>query len=303
MYILNITICFLAISTIAHAAGSSKVAPASFTGIIPSAASAEPKKVSVIHQFIGAARRVVALAFSSSAIKVACEERHTTALMTAVLAKENKLVETLATSPNLINIQDVDGMTAVMHAAKNDNSAALDILIAHNADVERVSTKENRTALHFAAQAADYQAIQALVATEAKVDVVDSMGNTPLMLTIMAIKNPNARYKRCVALIANGMNLEQCNRRGETALWLAAEVHHEQLIKHLMNKGAKLDTCNKDGTSALEVAALTGMATAVIKRILQQETRLDAKRCDDTHKEARPAFCDDQLGTARAPSA
>ncbi len=280
MRILNVIICFFAISTCAHVAGSSKVAPMDFAGIVPGIACAAPERAGLLRRFIRAAKNVAAMAFSGSAIKIASEERHTTALMTAVLAEENTLVKELANSQHLINIQDTNGMTALMYAAKNGNLTALKTLIEHAADPERVSTATNKTALHFAAETAHCEAIQALVDAGANTNAQDSLGNTPLMLTIVARENQKTLYKRSVPLVANSMNLEQRNNEGQTALWLAARGLHEQLLKYLMSKGAALQTRDNDKTSALEAAAGAGMTEAVITRILKHETRLMAQRHD-----------------------
>ena len=58
--------------------------------------------------------------------------------------------------------------------------------------------------------------------------------------------------KRAIELIKDGANLEKKNKIGDTALILASEKGHVEVVKALLDAGAKVDEKNNDGKTAID---------------------------------------------------
>ncbi|KAL0021170.1 hypothetical protein WJX77_007343 [Trebouxia sp. C0004] len=79
-----------------------------------------------------------------------------------------------------------DGLTALHLAASDDKEGVTKLLIGFGADVEKRSTVDGRTALHYAARWASQNAASALLAASASFTTVDNSGKTPLHLAVAA---------------------------------------------------------------------------------------------------------------------
>jgi ankyrin repeat protein len=120
-----------------------------------------------------------------------------------------------------------EGATPFMRAARSGDAATMRILLAAGADA-KVTTKDGNNALLFAAgigyrdkqtQGTDAQALEAV--------------------------------KLCMD---QGLDLNQANNKGETALHGAASRGSDVLVKFLVEQGAKLDVKSKAGFTPLDIA-------------------------------------------------
>ncbi len=120
-----------------------------------------------------------------------------------------------------------EGATPFMRAARSGDAATMRILLAAGADA-KVATKDGNNALLFAAgigyrdkqtQGTDAQALEAV--------------------------------KLCMD---QGLDLNQTNNKGETALHGAANRGSDVLVKFLVEQGAKLDVKSKAGFTPLDIA-------------------------------------------------
>lgn len=269
MRILNIIICFFAISTLAQAADINSIALVLTTPAQPSKPSLVTRCMATASSIFAGMRRILT---PSAKARIAPESRYTTSLMAAVIAHDHvEFNELLNSNPALINIQDIDGMTALMHAAKNENVRALTALIAAGADLERVSKVAKFTALHFVAQEATYDGIFALIVAGAAVNIQDCNGNTPLMLAISSIKRPRERYKRGAVFIVDDIDLNRRNKKGQSALWLAEQMRSQRLVALLKAQGADEKICDNEGTSPTEIAQRAALAEKVTADFLEKK--------------------------------
>ena len=119
------------------------------------------------------------------------------------------------------------GTTPFMRAARSGDAAAMRLLLEKGAD-PKLTTKEGSNALMFAAG----------VGYRDK----NTKGTEPEALEAL---------KLCVA---QGMDLNQANNRGETALHGAAGRGADTIVQYLVDHGAKLDAKMKQGFTVLDVA-------------------------------------------------
>ena len=142
-----------------------------------------------------------------------------TPLMVAILQADVEMVEILVDAGSAINIKSpvnilstplVDAASSPYPFKHDNNLAILKYLLSHKGDVD-IQAGNGRTALMAAAQQS----------------------------------NTSQGYERAALLISKGAKLDMVNTKGETALMLAAGAGNEKLVQLLMDKGA--DTQKKNG--------------------------------------------------------
>jgi ankyrin repeat protein len=131
-----------------------------------------------------------------------------------------------------------EGTTPLMRAAKNGDTAAIRVLMAHGADVS-LKQKNGTTALMLAAGVGRGTGVFAKdYATEAEL--------------LDAVK----------FLTESGADVNAANDSGQTALHIAAQAS-DGIVKYLAEHGAKLDAKDKQGRTALDVAMGTGVRARI----------------------------------------
>jgi ankyrin repeat protein len=131
-----------------------------------------------------------------------------------------------------------EGTTPLMRAAKNGDTAAIRVLMAHGADAG-LKQKNGTTALMLASGVGRGQGVFAKdYATEAEL--------------LGAVQY----------LVASGVDVNAANDSGQTALHIAAQAS-DGIVKYLAEHGANLDAKDKQGRTALDVAMGTGVRARI----------------------------------------
>ncbi|MGK5595565.1 MAG: ankyrin repeat domain-containing protein [Parachlamydiaceae bacterium] len=132
-----------------------------------------------------------------------------------------------------------------------DNVELLKCLIEYGFDVNQ-PVRDGLTALHVAAELGNLQMVELLIEHGAIIDVTNSEGDTPLLLSI-------ASPKIVELLLRNGANVNHANAKGRTALHYAMIVtlpiladKLSQSAEILKKYGANLDLKDKDGLTLSE---------------------------------------------------
>lgn len=137
-----------------------------------------------------------------------------------------------------INETDYQASTPLMFAAENGNLPTLNALIERGADINLQNIRRN-SALHFAAKN-NRVAVVARLLEEANLNlnIVNSNGNTPLMLAILN-KNSEvtALFLRPI-IVARGLDLNKPNKEGDYPLMKAIEFNSVPLLNRLLLLGA-----------------------------------------------------------------
>jgi ankyrin repeat protein len=125
-----------------------------------------------------------------------------------------------------------------MRAAKNGDTVAIRILMAHGADAS-LKQKNGTTALMLASGVGRGTGVFAKdYATEAE------------LLTSVTF------------LVESGMDVNAANDSGQTALHIAAQAS-DGIVKYLADHGANLDAKDKQGRTALDVAMGKGVRARI----------------------------------------
>ncbi|XP_062861971.1 ankyrin repeat domain-containing protein 50 [Trichomycterus rosablanca] len=192
-----------------------------------------------------------------------------------------------------INHRDYDGHSALSAAALQGHGEVVELLLKRGADTDvrdaegrpllyllvleghlNISTlliekggvsleskdAEGRTALHVAAWHGDLNAIGLLLRYGADPNSLDSDGRPPLHS--VAWRGHVGAGK--LLLKARGIKIDlACKTQGATALSIAAQEGHTEIVAMLMEKGAKPDLVDRYGRSPVKVAGKKGYFSIV----------------------------------------
>lgn len=148
-----------------------------------------------------------------------------------------------------VNAKDENGNTALMNIAyaKDDKNQLKKIraVISGRANVN-IQNKEGLTALMLVASDGNESSVRAIISAKPNLDAEDRNGNTAL---IYAIQNNNVAGAK--AIIRAKPNFNKQNKDGNTALMLASENGLEELVRSLISARANLNIQNNEGDTAL----------------------------------------------------
>ncbi|MBZ5724192.1 MAG: ankyrin repeat domain-containing protein [Acidobacteriia bacterium] len=155
-----------------------------------------------------------------------------------------------------IDARDRRGATLLMHAAAFGNLETLKLLLDAGADVN-ARNDFDATALLWGAR--DPDKARLLIARGANVNARSRQGRTPLMLAAL---RPGG--SPVVALmLTSGADVHVADKRGNTALGLAASIGEVETMRLLLSKGADPEATNEKGETPLIMATKSKQADAV----------------------------------------
>ena len=163
-------------------------------------------------------------------------------------------VKALVSAGANLNTADNKGDAPLSVAA---NKAIALILIEGGANLN-AANKRGETALWLAAKNGHKDLVEALVQAGADVNKFDKNHDAPLSVASIA--------SIATMLIERGANLNAANKRGQSALWLAAKNGREDVVELLERAGADVNKADNKSGAPLSVAAEAKIATMLIER-------------------------------------
>ena len=159
-------------------------------------------------------------------------------------------------------VVQADGATPALLAAagaEDDDAAGVQLLLKHKARVDARDAR-GRSALHEAALAGNFEALEALLAAGADVQARDDEGRTPLLDAARGAQLPVLD-----TLVSAGAALEVVDTQGRNALALASatEAPSLALVQRLVELGVDPGAAGADGKCATDLAAEAGRWTLV----------------------------------------
>ncbi|KAL2143115.1 hypothetical protein VTI28DRAFT_329 [Corynascus sepedonium] len=125
------------------------------------------------------------------------------------------------------------------------------LLLDYGVNVHR-RDDENRTALWYAANAAQHKAARLLLEKGAEVNAADDEGTTPLMLTARGIDRFDENRGDAVKLLLEkGAEVNAVDERGKSPLFYAVERGRTDAVQLLLENGAEVDAVDKKGRTPL----------------------------------------------------
>lgn len=159
-------------------------------------------------------------------------------------------------TPLILAIRNAD-------AGKKDFEAAVELLLAHNADVNAKDGEEQTALMAAAARGNDALVLQ-LLGAGADARVRDKMGRNVLQHCALGLK------KETVALLVDaGADVKNRDTWNRTPLLSAVIDHNPALAEALLDKGAEVNAADHEGSTALSYALQyrkLGMIDALLKK-------------------------------------
>ena len=166
------------------------------------------------------------------------------ALADAVRSDDAALIKSLVASGGNPNADGEKGMTLLQWAMFTQNRTAFLTLLAAGADPTR-GNQDGLTAVHLAAMADTDWWLEKLIERTFSPDTPNTVtAATPLMAALLAERSKNADL-----LLAAGANPNAKDRKGETALHLAASINETSRVLGLLEAGADPLAKNAQGVT------------------------------------------------------
>ncbi len=154
------------------------------------------------------------------------------------------------------NQKDIAKLTPLHYAARSGNPEAVRTLIQAGASV-KAEASDGKTPLHYAGLGGTRETAALLLAHGADPEKEDKERRIP----VAYVMHPQ-RAGVGIA-IAKEMKADYTDSRGETLLHIVSANGIDELVKHLIGRGAKLNRKNQYGQTPLHRAAMRGHAAVV----------------------------------------
>ncbi|CAG8575033.1 13340_t:CDS:2, partial [Racocetra fulgida] len=151
-----------------------------------------------------------------------------------------------------VNIADTNGKTALHWAAEYGHTTVVEILIKYKAEINCIDAN-GKTALHAAAENGHTTVIEILIKYKTEANFADKNSKTALLLAAAKV---------------NAVDIN-----GKTALYLATENGHLNVVKALINK-TDVNITDKNNLTVLHIAAKMGYEEIV--KILVETAQINA---------------------------
>ncbi|XP_068911669.1 ankyrin repeat and death domain-containing protein 1A-like isoform X1 [Tenebrio molitor] len=204
-------------------------------------------------------RDAVQLLINTGACSNATNKKHYTLLMCA--ARNNRievvdfLIDTL--EDTRADAVDVDGQTALFHAAMGGHVTIVKRLIDLGANLDK-RNKECRSALHVACERGHCEVAELLLTHETDMEAKDVTGNTPLH-----VASQHQQTRLVQILLEAGADPDSENSKGSTSLHTASSLGSRGILEALLQHGASLNKQNKNGNTSLHLACQANVLETV----------------------------------------
>lgn len=141
---------------------------------------------------------------------------------------------------------NIDGMTALHFAAQNGDTAIVEYLIEHGADIKAQDEILSRSVIHFAAEKGNIECIKYLTEHGANLQDKDSFGATAFHYAAKSNKLEVVKF-----LVSRKMDYTAKDVRGWSALHYAAYGNSFDVVKYLLAKGLNINERNQGGRTPL----------------------------------------------------
>ena len=204
----------------------------------------------------------------------ATDDERNTCLILAAYFGHTDTVRYLVTLPEVdLNHQESTNCTALHFAVQEKHADVVEVLIDAGADIE-TKNDEGRSPLLVASISGELTTVKMLIKAGADVRATDAERDTCLIFAAHHGHTDTVRY--LVALPEVDLNHQDSTNC--TALHVAVQVKHADVVEVLIDAGADIETKNDEGGSPLHMPSLLGALTTVTKLV---KAGADVRATDD----------------------
>lgn len=198
-----------------------------------------------------------------------------TPLIMAAKVKQHEAIKFLVDAGADINFMTKTGVTAAHHAASMGNPQTVRFLASLGATINHTKPLATGSVLHWAAHSGDADVVGCILHEfGVPIDTVDVHGGTPLFIAVHLKKSEVVTF-----LLEQGANPNKIvDESGETALHIAVEHGLLEDVKTLLSFGADPNVVDKEGKTPISIAQDKGHAPALkelLKPLQSKEKRLE----------------------------
>jgi ankyrin repeat protein len=183
------------------------------------------------------------------------------------MLKKTLIASGIAWAALAVNAADL----RVAEAVQSENKALLRSLVEQKADVNSTSA-DGTTALHWAVEYDDLEAVDLLLKAGAQVDAADRYAMTPLFY---AVSNGNASIS--ARLLAAGANPNRSGQAGDTLLMIAARGGSIDILQALLEKGASVNATDEVAQETPLMWAVRANNVKAVKILLDRGAGVNAR--------------------------
>jgi ankyrin repeat protein len=158
------------------------------------------------------------------------------------------------------------GISPIAAASYAGNDVIVEALLAHGAD-ERVADETGKPPIIYAAAGARFDIVKRLLARNIDINARYSNDLTLLMWASGPDENaPEAQAVKIISyLLDAGAHVDDRDDRGRTALMIAAEGGHEEIVNLLVARGADASLKDKAGKRAADLTRLSSLRERLMR--------------------------------------
>ncbi len=181
------------------------------------------------------------------------------------------------------NIVKNDGMSPLIQACADKKFDEVQLLIQHKANLDYVIPDTKTTAFLMAASRGSMSICEVLKEAGTNVNALDSHGRNALIAAVTQFdtflkKKEKAEQKAlCLFLSDIGIDINYVAPSGMTALWGASMTKNDELVNHLLDKGANADVWHEvglDGRMSALHMWINSDNTEIVKKFLANGAKL-----------------------------
>ena len=183
-----------------------------------------------------------------------------TALMSAADEGNLKIVKLLVEAGANVNVQDNKGFTALIVAILEEQYLVAHYLIESNANLN-IAVKSGKTALHAACSIKNAELVDVLLSNGVDPNICDSNICTPLITACICLSDQPLNPAIPPLLLAYGADPNKQDVMGRTGLMAASLYDFKEGVEALLDGGADVNIEDEQGRVALYAAAQTSDIT------------------------------------------
>ena len=197
----------------------------------------------------------------------------------------HQVVELLLSKDPDINIQNNDGVTALIFASDNGHHQVVQLLLSKDPDIN-IQNNDGWPALMGACLTGHHQVVEQLLSKDPDTNIQNNDGWTALMFG-----SRYGHHQVVILLLSKYPDINIQDNNGETALMFASVNGHHQVVKLLLSNDPDINIQNNAGWTALMFASANGHHQ-VVEILLNKDTNINiqSEECDISMEDIISAF-------------